>query len=236
MFYKRNINQFTIADFLLKLNHETWTSVFEGNDVNTIFNSFLNTFLRHYYSSFPVIKVNKLLCQNSWITSGIQTSCQHKRVLYMKLRNNNNPALRKYFKDYCQILSKVIKDAKRMEYDRQILNSNNVMKTSWKLLNKELGKNRKNHGLHSLNINGRSTTNHQIIANAFNKHFTTIHTMISQNINASNCFTKTSANNQNNLFYSLNHIFQNSFPSIKYHCTTTKEIENIIRSLKSSNS
>jgi len=99
MSYKRNINRFTIPDFLLKLSHKTWDYVFKGNDVNTIFNSFLNTFLRHYYSSFPVIKVNKLSCHNSWITSGIWTSCQHKRVLYMILRNNNNPVLRKYFKD-----------------------------------------------------------------------------------------------------------------------------------------
>jgi len=113
-----------------------------------------------------------------------------------------------------------------MEYDRHILNSNNVMKTSWKLINKELGKDRKNHGFQSLNINGRSTTNDQIIASAFNKHFKTIPIMISQNINASKCFTKTSVNNQNNLSFSLNHVFQNSFPSIKWHCTTTKEIEN----------
>ena len=138
--YKRNINQFTIADFLLKLSHETWASVFEGNDVNSTFNSFLNTFLRHYYSSFPIIKVNKPLSHNSWITPGIQNSCQHKRVLYLKLRDNNNPHLKKHYKDYCRILSKVIKEAKKMEYDRLILNSNNVMRTSWKLINKELGK------------------------------------------------------------------------------------------------
>jgi hypothetical protein len=61
-----------------------------------------------------------------------------------------------------------------MEYDRHILNSNNVMRTSWKLINKELGKDQKNHGFQSLNINGMSTTNHQIIASTFNKHFTTI--------------------------------------------------------------
>jgi len=67
----------------------------------------------------------------------------------MKLRNNNNPVLRKYFKDYCRILSKVIKEAKRMEYDRYILNSNNVKRTSWKLINKELGKDHKNHGFQS---------------------------------------------------------------------------------------
>jgi len=81
-----------------------------------------------------------------------------------------------------------------MEYDRHIFNSNNVIKTSWKLINKELGKDHKNHGFQSLNINGRSTTNHHIIASAFSKHFTTIPTMISRNITASNCFTKTSVN------------------------------------------
>ena len=34
-----------------------------------------------------------------------------------------------------------------MEYDRHILNSNNLMRTSWKLMNKELRKDHKNHGL-----------------------------------------------------------------------------------------
>jgi hypothetical protein len=38
------------------------------------------------------------------------------------------------------------------------------------------------------------------------------------------------------LSYSLKHVFQNSFPTIKYHCTTTKGIENIIMSFKSSDS
>jgi hypothetical protein len=123
-----------------------------------------------------------------------------------------------------------------MEHDRRILNSNNVMKTSWKLINKELGKDCKNHGFQSLNINGRSTTNDQIIASAFNKHFKITPTMITQNINISKCFANTSFNNQNNLSFSLNHVIQNSFPSIKCHCTTTKETENIIRSLKTSNS
>ena len=184
-----------------------------------------------------MIKINKLLSHNSWITPGIRTSCQHKRELYLKLRNNNNnPVLMKYFKDYCQTLSKVVKDAKRMEYDRQVLNSNNVMKTSWKLINKEMGKNCKNYGFQSVNINGRSITNLQLTANAFNKHFTTFPSMISRKINASDCSTATSDNNQNNTCFSLNNVYQNSFPNIKNCCTTTRETENIIRTLKSSNS
>jgi len=90
-----------------------------------------------------------------------------------------------------------------MEYDRHILNSNNVMRTSWKLINKELGNGHKNHGIQSVNMNGGSTSNHQIIADAFNKHFKTIPDMINQNINANYCLTKTSVNSQNKPLFSL---------------------------------
>ena len=37
---KRKFSKNTIADFQLKLSHETWEEVFDGNDVNKIFNSF----------------------------------------------------------------------------------------------------------------------------------------------------------------------------------------------------
>ena len=70
MYFKRNLNHYT-TDFLLTLSYETWESVFEDNDINTIFNSFLNTFLGHFYFSFPVVKANKPLNHNSWITLGI---------------------------------------------------------------------------------------------------------------------------------------------------------------------
>ena len=122
-----------------------------------------------------------------------------------------------------------------MGYDRQILNSN-MMRTSWKLIHKESSKDRQNQGIHTLNINGRSTTIHQIIANAFNEHLETMPTTITRNTGASNCSTKTSVNNHNNISFSLKNVFQTSFPSIKYHYTSTKEIENIMKSLNSSNS
>jgi len=80
---KRKINKNTIADFQFKLSHETWEPVFDGNYVNkTFFNSFLNIFLRIYYSSFPLIQAKSKMKRNSWITTGIITSCKHKRELY----------------------------------------------------------------------------------------------------------------------------------------------------------
>jgi hypothetical protein len=64
-YIKRKINKYTIADFQLKLSHETWETVFDGNDVNRIFNSFLNIFLKIYYSSFPLIQAKSKVNQNS---------------------------------------------------------------------------------------------------------------------------------------------------------------------------
>jgi len=49
--YIRNINKNTIAEFQLQLSWEQWHNIFGNNNVNDMFNSFLNTYLRCYYSS-----------------------------------------------------------------------------------------------------------------------------------------------------------------------------------------
>jgi hypothetical protein len=49
----RKTDKFSLADFNYKLSFEIWSDVFEGNDVNIIFNSFLNIFLWYVYASFP---------------------------------------------------------------------------------------------------------------------------------------------------------------------------------------
>ena len=108
VYYKRDINQLTIMEFQLRLSYETWEKIFTKNDVNEIYNSFLNIFLRHYYFCFSVTKNNRLSYSKPRITTGIRISCKHKRELYTECRKYKNPTLDKYYKDYCRILSKVI--------------------------------------------------------------------------------------------------------------------------------
>jgi hypothetical protein len=50
---KRTINEVTIAQFKLNLSYESWYKVFNDEDLDSSFNSFLNTYLRIYYNSFP---------------------------------------------------------------------------------------------------------------------------------------------------------------------------------------
>ena len=91
----RNIDKYGISDFKFKLSYETWDNVFENNDVNSLYNSFLNTYLRVFYSSFPLRNLITKTNSNVWITTGIRTSCKHKNDVYLLCMNGNNPLLKK---------------------------------------------------------------------------------------------------------------------------------------------
>jgi hypothetical protein len=117
----RKINKYTISDFLDKLSCESWDSIFNSEDVNAALNSFLNIYLRIFYSSFPLKKLNnRNNNDNNWITLGIKTSCKHKREMYFICRKSNNLELKRHYQVYCKILSNVIKEAKCTYYDKKI--------------------------------------------------------------------------------------------------------------------
>ena len=112
------------------MSYETRDNVFENNDVNSNYNSFLNTYLKVFYSSFPLRKLITKTNSNAWITMGIRTTCKHIRDLYLLCRNSNNLLLKNH-KLYCKILSNVIKEAKKHHNNKQTENSKNKMKTVW---------------------------------------------------------------------------------------------------------
>jgi hypothetical protein len=109
----RKINNQTINDFLIKLSYETRDLTFSSDDVKTMFNSFLDTYLKIYNSSFPQKKIKISNIKSDWITIGIKKSCKRKRELYIASRSSNNLELSNYYKKYCKILSGVIKEAKK---------------------------------------------------------------------------------------------------------------------------
>ena len=54
----RKINEHIISDFLNKLSYKTWDTIFSTDDVNKMFNSFLDSYLKIFYSSFPLKRVH----------------------------------------------------------------------------------------------------------------------------------------------------------------------------------
>jgi ornithine cyclodeaminase/alanine dehydrogenase-like protein (mu-crystallin family) len=91
--------------------------------------------------------------------------------LYLISRNSKNPKLKQYYKSYCKILSKVIKEEKILQYKKQILSSDNKSTTIWNTVKSKTGKEIRKEEITLLNINGNLIQNQQIIANSFNDYF-----------------------------------------------------------------
>jgi hypothetical protein len=62
----------------------------------------------------------------------------------------------------------------RLKYDSKIQKSNNQNKTVWDIVKLETDKTTKNENICRLNIDGKLTSNHQEIADTFNKHFLSV--------------------------------------------------------------
>jgi hypothetical protein len=78
-----NISNYSINEFIISLSYETWDCVFGLNnnpDVDTLFNSFLNNYLRIFNNHFPQRRFIKRHNHTSWITPGIKISCKYKKI------------------------------------------------------------------------------------------------------------------------------------------------------------
>jgi hypothetical protein len=97
IYARRVINEFSLLDFQINLSYELW-DIFTDNDVDIIFNNFLNTFLRIVNSCFLIIKSQCTYIHKSWITPGIKKSCNTKRELYKNIKSSNDPGLKERYK------------------------------------------------------------------------------------------------------------------------------------------
>jgi hypothetical protein len=214
----------------MKLSYKNWELVFNNSDINTSFIQFLNILLRNFYESFPKTTRHKYK-RKSWITMGIKISCKNKRVLYDEVKICKNPILYTYYKNYCKILNRVINQAKKMSYKKQIKYSRNKVRTTWRIINNELLKKHNRENIHALIIEGKETSNLNDIANTFNKYFTEVADSIHKHIKEND--PKDNSNHMSYMTY-LTNAFESPVPSIKITKTTSREIERIILSLKSS--
>ena len=103
----------TMLNFITSLSYENWDEVFLEVEVNLIFNNFMITYLRIFNGSFPIIIRKEHIKPSPWITSGIKISCATKRHLYVSNKFHKNPSQKAHYKNYCKLLSSVIKEAKK---------------------------------------------------------------------------------------------------------------------------
>jgi hypothetical protein len=151
----------------------------------------------------------------------------------MTCKNNNNSELNNYYKKYCNILSKVIKEAKRLKYDNKIQNSSNKNKTIWDIVKVESNKVPNNEKICTLKANGKLIRETQAIAEIFNDYLS-----VAENKSENKKQNNTNINNLTDItpIQYLLKTFKIPFPKIKLKSLSTKEVGNIIKSLKPKNS
>jgi len=76
-----------------------------------------------------------------------------------------------YYKHYCKMLSKIIKEAKKLYYKEVISKSKNKTKTTWNIIRKETSKLMNKNNIKSLRINDYIVYNQITIANELNNYF-----------------------------------------------------------------
>jgi len=109
----RIINSETLTDFQSLLKQETWQFVYQTQDTNNMFNSFLNTFAHISEASSPVNCRSTKEKKNDWITQGIKISGIHKRSLYTLTKNSDDSKAKAHYIRCCKILKKCNKNAKK---------------------------------------------------------------------------------------------------------------------------
>ena len=170
----RLINEYTLFEFQSTLSYESWDFAFNNEDVDTIFNKFLNMYLRIFNHSFPCKQFANKHNTKPWICRGIIISSQHKRDLFVLCRVTKDTKLTNHYKKYTKVLSDVVKSAKYKYYNQLLLNANNNSKIAWNIIKSVTNKKTVNHDISIIDANGKIYTDYQNIADAFNKYFTSL--------------------------------------------------------------
>lgn len=178
---KRKFNEDNIAYFNSLLQNETWYNVYTQSNPDLAWNEFLNIFSIIFEHTFPKVTVKEhSVHANKWMTNGLYVSYNKLRSLHTSKRNNQSETHRMYTKKYEKIYKKLIAEAKKL-YNSKIINlSLNKSKQMWKLIKNEI-KQGDNHINLSIKIRDNLINNPKLIANEFNKFFSTIpHTLINK--------------------------------------------------------
>ena len=205
-----------------ELKDELWDQVMNTFNTNENFNLFLDTSIKHFEATFPITYINHKNRQNNWISKGIRISCKKKRDLYTLCRNTrDNTQMTQYYKKYCRILNKVIKQAKRQYIHNIIASSFNKAKTAWRIIRENSGVTPHLDIIDDLNCGNSILRNPKDIAHAFNNHFSNVSISLG-----------TKRINRENAISYLHNVKLNNIILMEMTSIFESEVVNVLHSLK----
>ena len=177
----RNVNSYNKNLFSQKLNNVSWNNLLSSHDANQNFNTFLNIINDLYYECFPLKTkyISDKRLHNPWITSAVLKSVKTKNNLYKDYKIG--VVCESYYKEYRNVLNKIIKNCKKQYYMSIFTNFKNNTSKIWKTIN-QLKNNYKKTYLSYITMNNQVIRNPSDMAEAFNKYFVDIAPNLDNNI------------------------------------------------------
>ena len=186
---KRDFSDANLDYFKNSLSALGWHDVTSTSDPQLALNSFSETFTSLYDLHFPLVtkKFNKNFHKiEPWITGGILTSRRRKIELEKIVFTNPSPASTLNFKLYRNAYNKVLRAAKKLYFEHELLINQSNVKQTWNLIRLAMNKkSEKSSFVSCLSVNNRTVTDHSEMANLFNEFFTSVSAAIVEEINPS---------------------------------------------------
>lgn len=211
------------------LNNEDWNKHFFGlsiNDALTRFNEKICTAINSCTNEVKIKNCRKFIKLKKRITRGILVSINKKEKMYKQKRKRpfDLNVVTKFSK-YKNLLQIVIKNARILHYQNEILQANSNTKSTWRIINEIIyNKNKPKIPIASLYNNDNKLVKDKFeICNILNDYFTNVGENISKNIKKKN-YHKLDWKYLNNNCHVDESLFLNPI--------STNEIENYLNLLK----
>nr|CAH7746661.1 unnamed protein product [Callosobruchus chinensis] len=133
--YRDLYNKTNNKHFLTMLSQETWEHIYQASgNVNERFDTFLQTFQYYIDVAFPLKTkiIGRHKVRKPWITKGILVSNDRLHYLY-KLSKAGDIFLKDYYRSYKRVYARVLRAAKRLYYNKLIINAKNQTRSAWKI-------------------------------------------------------------------------------------------------------
>ena len=167
-----------------ELSTMDWSEVLNGATVDDKFIKFNLLISDLHDKYFPSVKL-KLKPNDRfkpWITSTLRNSIKKKNLLYKNYIKNKSKSLLDKYKKYKNKLIQIIRTAEKNYYAAKLLEVQDNLPKTWKILNKMTCRGSKHSSINEIVDNNVSITDPNLIANKFNLFFSNIGTDLAKKI------------------------------------------------------
>ena len=225
---KRSITDDSIITIRNKLDNVDWMYLNEL-DVNDAFESFHKKLTNTIDEVCPQkefrIRQDKLV-RDPWITKGLQNSLRKQKSLYKEQLKSNNPVSTNRYKNYRNLLKRILRHSKIAYFTGKCLEYKQNSKKLWQLINQVINKGpKKTQIIENLKIDNLLKYSPYDITKGFCDHFASVGKRYAENIEPPDVLVETY----------IDHITVNQ-QCMFLHPTDTQEISSLIQLLPAKSS